>query len=43
MGRDWTSRIKMNNLSSCMNTCIGPACGDYRMGYSRLQLRQSFF
>jgi hypothetical protein len=43
MGRDWTSRIKMNDLSRCMNTGIGPACGYYRMGYSRLQLRQSLF
>jgi len=36
MGRDWTNRIKMNNLRGCMNTGIGPACRDYRMSYSRL-------
>ena len=43
MGRDRTSRIKMNDLSRCMNTGIGPACCDYRMGYSRLKLRQNLF
>ena len=36
MGRNWTSRIKVNNLSRCMNTGIGPARGNYRMGHSRL-------
>jgi hypothetical protein len=36
MGRYRTSSIKMNNLSRCMNTSIGPACCDYRMKYPRL-------
>jgi len=36
MGRDWTSGIKMDDLSSSMDTRIGPASGDNGINKTRL-------